>query len=654
MNDIAILHLSDLHIDSTGRNYSRLLSGLLNDIKKEIKKIPDGKLVVAVTGDIIHRGSSKSLDAAKHFFSDLKLTLGNKVAGIYIVPGNHDKVRTEENQFLVSAYRKMLIQDGCSFDDTFQKSFWPIHLSTYSSEHGSGYLDLTKHIYELFGTDSSKEFISNTFGVDILEVGEKRYCFVLLNTSWSSMDDNDTRNLIFGDFQMQRIKDSFHNITDGDMPCLTFVLGHHPIGCFNGVEEDKVFSEMISFEELDANVYLCGHTHDRNAINWYNNRHSINTLMTGVGWPESGKSHVGDHYYSLYVFNVDINSVDIYVRNTNDGGTFFPDFKIYTNEVETSAQKLVLPIRAQTAHAYITLGSGLQGSSKAVYVSNPFLTYAQQFGMRIGKFCKEVGCWQESDKNGFFNGFCADGLDISPEDADEVMYNHLFAQTPEIHQETEQVIDQMLKLPANKNLSFSLFLGFFQRICQRLQTILLYEQNMDSTTVRFHFRYLEDKNSYLYGNLCSSFSAGAEENQYRLSDIKYSDLIEAAHKVGCGLIYLANEELCQKKLNTKWWNFITVIPRFQKNEFRRKVNEDSAKTVPLLTFGVTTGSQDFDNLLYCLDFYRIDQILGDLIDSYADIYKINIEDFCAWLKNERRKEEHSCEQKATPCGCTTN
>lgn len=654
MNDVAILHLSDLHIDNTGHNYSRLLKGLLADIKKEIKKVPDGKLVVAVTGDIIHQGKQGALDAAKHFFQDLKQTLGEKSAGIYIVPGNHDKARTEENKFLVSAYRKMLTQENCSFDDTFQKSFWPIHLNTYSTEHGSGYIELTKYIYKLFGVDTSKEFVENTFGVDMLEIGGKRYCFVLLNTSWSSMDDNDTRNLIFGDFQMQRIKASFHDITDGDMPCLTFVLGHHPIGCFNGVEEDKVFSEMISFEELDANVYLCGHTHDRTAINWYNNRHSINTLMTGVGWPESGKAHVGDHYYSLYVFNTDINSIDVYVRNTNDGGTFFPDFKIYTNDADTSAQKLVLPIKAQAAHAYISLGSGVADSSKAVYVSNSLLKYAQQFGIRIGKFCKESGCWQESDKSGFFDGFCTDGLDMSPEEADEVVYNHLFAQMPQIHQETEQMLDQIFRIQANKNLSFRLFLGFLQRICQRLQTILLYGQDMDSTAVRFHFRYLEDKNSYLYGNLCSSFSAGIEEDQYRLSDMKYSDLIEAAYREGCSLIYLANEELCQKKLNAKWWNFITVIPKFQKNEFRRKVSEDNVKVVPLLTFGVTIESQKFDDLLYCLDFYRIDQILGDLIDSYTDVYRINMEEFCSWLKNEKRKEELSCEHETASCGCAAD
>lgn len=68
-------------------------------------------------------------------------------------------------------------------------------------------------------------------------------------------------------------------------------------------------------------AYLCGHTHDRAIINWVNNRHSINTFMTGIGWPENNSGyHIGSHTYSMYVFNLDANSIDIYVRSTDDGG----------------------------------------------------------------------------------------------------------------------------------------------------------------------------------------------------------------------------------------------------------------------------------------------------------------------------------------------
>lgn len=354
MNDITILHLSDLHIDDSKPNYSRLLHSLLKDIEKEIEYVLDNTLVVVVTGDIIHQGKKAAVKPAFKFFEDLKRILGNKTAGIYIVPGNHDKFRTKENEFLIPAYRMLRSIRDKEFDKNFYESFWKIQIDTYSEEHGTGYLELTQKIYALFGMDQEERhrFIDNTFGVDILDIKGKNYCFVLLNTAWSCIDDNDNRNLVLGKFQIEEINRQYHELVDSleesERPCLTLVLGHHPIGCLQGKEEDNIFTEMMAFEELDANAYLCGHTHDRTVINWVNNWHSLNTFMTGIGWPEnSAANHVGIHNYSMYVFNLDVNSIDIYVKGTDDGGSFSPDFRIYTNEDNKDKKKIVFPIRSR-------------------------------------------------------------------------------------------------------------------------------------------------------------------------------------------------------------------------------------------------------------------------------------------------------------------
>lgn len=68
MNDIVILHLSDLHIDSSSPNYSRLLKGLIKDIKREITLVPDKSVVITVTGDIIHKGDKKSGSSSYKIF----------------------------------------------------------------------------------------------------------------------------------------------------------------------------------------------------------------------------------------------------------------------------------------------------------------------------------------------------------------------------------------------------------------------------------------------------------------------------------------------------------------------------------------------------------------------------------------------------------
>ena len=349
---------------------------------------------------------------------------------------------------------------------------------------------------------------------------------------------------------------------------------------------------------------------------------------------------VGDHYYSLYIFNVAENSIDIYVRNTNDGGTFFPDFKIYTNNFNAETKKLVLPIHAQESHAYISLGTGPTIHEKAIYVSNDFLLYTRLFTERISKFCQETGRWLESDKNQLFEDLDVSYLKpdqkINAEVAEEILFNYLFAEMHNVIQDDQEVIDSILI--HNQELIFEMFLGYLQRICQRLQRILLYDQIEENDVIRFHFRYLSDRNTYLYGNLCSSFSSNVKTEDYELSDIKYSDLIEAADHTNRSLVYSANEQICNAKLNEKWVNFITVIPKFCGNEFKRKISEDTTKIVPYITFGVTINNHKFDRLLYCLDFYSINTILKNILDSYVSSYKVDIGKFCTWVRDQQRKE----------------
>lgn len=71
MNDLTILHLSDLHIDGQAA-YPEILKYLLVHIKEEIAPTREKTLVVAVTGDIIDKGNKAAIDNAKKFFEDLK------------------------------------------------------------------------------------------------------------------------------------------------------------------------------------------------------------------------------------------------------------------------------------------------------------------------------------------------------------------------------------------------------------------------------------------------------------------------------------------------------------------------------------------------------------------------------------------------------
>lgn len=646
MNDLTILHLSDLHIDGSSKKYSRLLDSLLEDITTEIKYVRDNSLVVVVTGDVLHKGpqyskSKNAFDNTLQFFDKLRRILDKKVTGIYIVPGNHDKYRTVENDFLVSAYRSMKRQPleeqststgAQNFGNAFYSKFWKYHLDTYKERTGTGYISLCKEIYKIFGMSedeiAKKTYIQNTFGVDIIEVLGKRYCFVLLNTAWSCNDDSDNRNLILGQFQIDKMKSQFNSMIEHGRPEATIVLGHHPLDALIGEEEDRIFSEMIAFEGLDANIYLCGHTHDRVVNNWVNNRHSLNTFVTGFGWPETPNGqHVGDHYYSMYVLNLNANSIDVYVRSTNDSGNFQPDFRIYTSELQNVGKKLVFPVRTQDTQTFIPLHVGNNRSPKAYYISNSFMEYVRKYTRSIHALYAKAAKILEDNKNVAFDTFFSEN---SGDEADEPLYNYFFANVTGQEERIPKEVQVLFK--SNKAIIYGLFLGFLTELCQNMQNILVEDMYEEGDIVRFHFRYLSDRNKFRYFSLCSSVPNMIDPEEHYVSEMEYGELIEIAFNDEHSLIYSINEEFTQNKLKKKWHNFITVVPLLEENNYRRKQG-NRAKKFPYITFGVTTNNEKYDMLLYCMDYFSIKESLEDIIGDYIHLFAINMGEFCEWAKN---------------------
>lgn len=657
MFDLAILHLSDLHIGGEGKSISKPLNSLLLDIKTQVQSIPDKKLAIVVTGDTINIGDHRALENAKTFFRKLKDTLGNRICGLYIVPGNHDKTRTTENEFLIAACRKLsdeqLSQENVNkkehFDQAFEKTVWPILYDTYKK---SGYVDLIRYIYsDLFNDmNSISKIAENTYGVHILEVEDKKYCFVMLNTAWSCADDQDTRQLILGQFQLANIIKQFHNLTDDTKIDITFVLGHHPIECFSGSEQDKLFAHMISYTEMNANIYMCGHTHDRNVINWSNSRHAIHTLMTGFGWPEKPSDRVHDHYYSLYLFDLSSNSVEIYVRRTNDGSSFIPDLSIYTGQIRSGSEagdKLVRPLRFEEGQGAILLSTANGLDSKTIYVSNNWFDHYKEFQCRLNEISFGIAESMDSYKSDLFQSFLSERNDVDY-DEDTLNLGKFFIDylnNPDIYAtldaEKQKKISKLLS--NNEEKIFDNFQAFFQKLCQEFHECLV-DHIKPGQIVRFHFRYLSDRQSYNYSTLCSSFSddESCSDNHlsYEPSDIKYGDLILEAFQsenTGC-LIYTSNEEKCQKKLNKKWKDFITVVPKFDKNVYVKKVNQHTKKRMPFITFGVTINSFDHQWLLQCMDFCGIDKYLSLWIQRYCEVFKLDIDSFLNWLKKQDKME----------------
>lgn len=661
MEDLSILHLSDLHIEGGRDSYSRLLRELIADVKQQVINIEKGKLIIVVTGDIIHKGNNLATEPAFRFFKDLKDAVADKARKIYIVPGNHDKKRTDESKFLIDGYRSMYRRaikkednEDEYFGEIFFTNFWKYHIESYKAEKGSGYFELTKKIYELFGINENEmenlPYINDTFGVDTVTIDGTQHRFVLLNTSWSCIDDFDNRNMLFGKFQLEKIRQQFdkeQEKIENKNRGLTLILGHHPLDSLFGEEEDNLFANMISFESLDADAYICGHTHDKEIINWSNSRHTIHTLVSGIGWPESTGSakskHVGDHTYSIYTFNLDINSIEICVRATNYNGKFVPETKMNTTDNKNGDERVIYPIRSEQAQAYFSLST--IEKEKIYFISSDILRFSKEFSLHMWQFCVRMHEEFNDSKNDIYDDFMIEDVVITSDEkgyenadceTDKDLYFYLFSR-----EEQEEMPNSIKKYFELHKLTINfLFLGFLQKLCSKIIEIFLDEEMKKIGVVRAHFRYLADKKDLLYKKLCMSFNCGEvsyENND--VSEMKFGDLLKWSFKLEKGLIYNVNERFCNNKLKNKWANFITIVPIFTENKYIiNKKNETNRKEYPYITFGITISNKQFNRLLYCMDFFSIKNAIEKLIGQYVSFYSINLSDFCDWANEHIERE----------------
>lgn len=669
MNDLTILHLSDLHINS-GANYSNLLKRLLKDIKEQFENTSIEKIVVVVTGDIINKGDKEAICNAKHFFADLNKIIAEKVVACYIVPGNHDKKRTGLNELLIPAYRSYF-ENKLSYTATsteykekvFEKSWiknlsngpiqsdtlWDIQKRTYEE---SGYFDLIEYICnDIFGelSETNKQVIRDTFGADVISVNDKRYCFVLFNTAWSCIDDHDIRHLILGDFQINHIVHQYQHITADNPAQVVIALGHHPINCLYGTEQDYLFNKMISINDMKVNTYLCGHTHDRNIINWSNTSHTMYTLMTGIGWPDQSPDIPQNHYYSLYTYNLDVNSLDIVVRSTRTEVDYFnPDLSLYLKN-NIQADKVsrplfykeypgAIPITMIHKQSNKTSYETLFATSSIIKAGPPFLKAIRRMDNEVramlNDYCYDLCENLKQEKNGIAEyNLTTDNLYKMFEE----YIQSLFQGDEDVKMPDE--IKTILKHPINKNLVFINFDSFIQQLCQMMRQELT--SDFDEGIVRFHFKYLSDRNAYIFSELCASFSENDERNNEDLDTggVKYGELLEYAFNCQdrkC-LIYSVNKHLCQKPISDIWSNFITIIPIFEKNRYTRKMNNTSIKRMPKLTFEASISDSKYDWLLFCLDYYRMDEILGEIIETYLKAFDIELDDYFTNIKKDKKE-----------------
>ena len=104
---------------------------------------------------------------------------------------------------------------------------------------------------------------------------------------------------------------------------------------------------------------------------------------------------------------------------------------------------------------------------------------------------------------------------------------------------------------------------------------------------------------------------------------------------GKSLIFQNNQEHSIPP-NRRWGNFITIIPAFPQNV----ISTNQGKR-PLMTFGLSimeNMKKEYNYLLHLLEFFKIELVLGKIIESFLRSFPINLELYFKSIAPENRRQ----------------
>ncbi|WP_217550278.1 metallophosphoesterase [Pantoea sp. GbtcB22] len=128
-----ILHLSDIHFRkseiATAQDPNiHLRNELIRDVEEQCEQLgpPD---VIIVSGDVAFAGAPEEFEFASQWLSELCQRSGSSMKSVFVVPGNHDVVRSQADSLMVQLLHKAIKNAG---DRTSQEI--AMHLSDQEAQ----------------------------------------------------------------------------------------------------------------------------------------------------------------------------------------------------------------------------------------------------------------------------------------------------------------------------------------------------------------------------------------------------------------------------------------------------------------------------------------------------------------------------------------
>jgi len=647
----AIIHLSDLHIVSHKNNYSTSLHKMIDHICDVTNNIE--KIIVVFTGDLVEKGNfSDTEETIYKFFRDIHLKLESKIIDIVFTPGNHDKKRG-------SLLLKNLKEEGDeSFWENFKEKEWK-----YFSDQFNDFLRITKKIRkEIFKFEDS---FDGSYGIHKVDINNYHICFLCINSSWLCMDENDEGRLRIGRFQLDDLMSQYKSVKK-DIN-LVIALMHHPTDWLTKDEQKYLNQYMTDEYRLNTNIMLQGHIHEKETYNWYNQSHSLTTLVTGMGWDQQKEIKDNGHRYSLYEINMDSSIVRVNTFVSDNNGKFNEDTAVYKDNniifplfvhkylemnklrFKDSEYPLFYP-NYNIADNYETITKGANNYSISIIsliknfqferlcineyiniIKNKIVLSCNDGKINWSEIINEIKNMKDeriillkklnNNTNKGFNEI----IDRLCNSLDSELNSEIDKSVTEILNMLDESCEKYLNIDAKDK-----FYSFIGSLCFDLQKYIFKKDIFDEeSAIRIHFRIVNIKSDEIkYKKLFTHFiikEKGAKKpkpvKDSDLSDIIYDgSMIEKSFSTGNSMLHSLNPSSNTHKSNNNWIDFMTIAPNDDYNIFKL---DDEIK-VPYLSFGISVNSIGLQTLLRELTFIGFEKLLSNLLKHFFKIIPFNI------------------------------
>jgi len=243
-----IIHLSDFHLEKEepSKRKKSIITSLITDLKSRISN----DSIIAFTGDLIDKGGKqfKDKETSFLFFEDTfikpllnGLNLSEK--HFFMVPGNHDIIRNEDDMFSeIGLQTKLTTRE--SIEEFIVKNK---QRQTSSLNKIALYKDFEKSFYGKLESKKITIFDSSF----IIDLCQQKIGVACLNSSWRCYDDTDKGKLIIGENQVLSALEYIQNCD------IKIALIHHNFDWL--IEVDSKTIKPIIEREFD--IILSGHVH---------------------------------------------------------------------------------------------------------------------------------------------------------------------------------------------------------------------------------------------------------------------------------------------------------------------------------------------------------------------------------------------------------